>query len=679
MGTSRWSKRRRVNEIRRANSTNAIDDIVTVQTQIENDVAPEITANSHATDSDAAACESTVPSKLQEQFAEEKAPDRAPLDVKLAQLALKHRWTHSSLKDLLGLLRDYKDDIPVALSRDPRTILGTPRSVQVQQLNQDGSRQYYHFGIQYSLEVILQDWPECLPEDVILDMQLSIDGLPVTMSTRASVHPILGRLTYNNFESAVFCIGVYYGKFEKPENSHMLLTPFKDEYLAHREVGYVVHGKRVFVNVTAVICDKVERDLVRQTIGHTGFGTCDRCEVHGISGKSVSFPDLNAPLRTDESFTARRHEIHHKKLTPSAFELCGFGMVTKFPLDVMHMVFLGVMKRLISQWHECKRYKWRIDRHNKKWVSDCMSTNCARSCPSNFQRKPRGLDQYKQFKATEFRSFLLYVGPVVMQSKLDERGKQYKHFMLLCVAMRILLCNRLREQYIDTAEDMLKLFVERFKEIYGPSQITYNVHSMIHLAQDARWHGDLNTVNAFPFESHLGRMRKTLRRHGRVLQQLVKREYEHQHIIAKARATCTVRPVSAVKAARFLGEHKRGPLPDGVVATSVRQYKVCFLSGVRYSCCPRDCAVSLPGSGVGKIVNILVQQLDNGNKLVTFAVRFYRRSSEFFNYPLCLSKVGIVEVHSLSKTVSEVNVGDCVKVWLMERQDKRKVAVELLH
>ena len=69
---------------------------MTVQTQIENDVAPEITANSHATDSDAAACESTVPSKLQEQFAEEKAPERAPLDVKLAQLALKHRWTHSS-------------------------------------------------------------------------------------------------------------------------------------------------------------------------------------------------------------------------------------------------------------------------------------------------------------------------------------------------------------------------------------------------------------------------------------------------------------------------------------------------------------------------------------------------------------------------------------------------------
>ena len=679
MGTSRWSKRRRVNEIRRANSTNAIDDIVTGQTQNDNDVAHEMSAqHAHASDSEAA-CQSSAPLKLGEQFAVDKAPERAPLDVKLAQLAVTHRWTHSSLKELLGLLREYKDDIPAALSRDPRTILGTPRSVQVQNLNDDGSRQYYHFGIQYSLEVILQDWPDCLPEDVTLDMQLSIDGLPVTQSTRASVHPILGRLTYNNFESVVFCIGVYYGKFEKPTDSHMFLTQFKEEYLAHREVGYIVNGKRVFVNVTAVICDKVERDLVRETISHTGFGTCDRCEVHGISERGVAFPDLNAPLRTDESFKSRRHKKHHRREPPSAFELCGFGMVTKFPLDIMHMVFLGVVKRLLTLWYETKRYKWRMEDDNKRWIGECMESNCARSCPSNFQRKPRSLDQYKQFKATEFRSFLLYVGPVVLQSKLDERGKLYKHFMLLCVAMRILLCNRLREQYTDAAEDMLKLFVERFKKIYGCGEITYNVHSMIHLAQDVRWHGDLNKVNAFPFESHLGRMRKTLRRHGRVLQQMVKREYEHQHIIAKARATCTVRPVSAVKAARFLGEHKRGPLPDGVVATSVRQYKVCFLSGVRYSCCPRDSAVSLPGSGVGKIVNILVEQLDNGNKLVTFAVRFYKRSSEFFNYPLCLSKVGIVQVHALSKTVAQVNVGDCVKVWLIERLDKRKVAVELLH
>ena len=646
---------------------------------------PEVERASPAACSD---CTNNTPAALpvkqgEEVVDDDEVPSKAlHFDVRLAQLALAHRWTHTSLKELLSLLREHKDEITNDLARDPRTILGTPRSVEVQNLTPDGSKQYYHFGIEYSLKLILQDWPETLPDELTLDMQLSIDGLPVTVSGRASVHPILGRVSYNNVESAVFCIGAYYGKREKPDNSHMLLTPFKDEYLAHRESGYDIHGKRVFVHITAVICDKVERDLVCETKGHSGHGGCDRCTVYGAREGYVTFPQLDAPLRTDESFRQHSDPNHHrnKKTEPSAFELCGLGMVTQFPLDIMHMVFLGVMKKMIKLWYTAKpRLQNRMGKDERNWVSECMDVQCALSCPSNFQRKPRELHQYAQFKATEFRSFLLYVGPVLLQSKMDKAGKQYKNFMLLCVAMRILLCNRLREQYVDTAEEMLKLFVAGFTKIYGEDQVPYNVHSMIHLAQDSRWHGDLNKVNAFPFESHLGRMRKTLRRHGRVLQQMVRREYEHQNILAKAKATCTVRSVRALKPAKFLGVHNKGPLPDGVLPGSVKQYKVCFLGGVRYSCCPRDRVVSVEDCGIGEIVNIMKEKLGNGNSLVTFAVRFYQRSSEFFNYPLCLSKVGIVEVQNLSREVVQVNPHKCVKVWLIKRKDGRKVAVELLH
>ncbi|CAG7712485.1 unnamed protein product [Allacma fusca] len=57
--------------------------------------------------------------------------------------------------------------------------------------------------------------------------------------------------------------------------------------------------------------------------------------------------------------------------------------------------------------------------------------------PSEFQRKPRDLECYSRWKATECRLFLLYVGPVVMKNILVKEA--YDNFLLLSVAIRILL------------------------------------------------------------------------------------------------------------------------------------------------------------------------------------------------------------------------------------------------
>jgi len=43
-----------------------------------------------------------------------------------------------------------------------------------------------------------------------------------------------------------------------------------------------------------------------------------------------------------------------------------------------------------------------------------------RYCPSEFARRPRTLDMYSKFKATEFHQFLLYKGPIVMFDILDK-------------------------------------------------------------------------------------------------------------------------------------------------------------------------------------------------------------------------------------------------------------------
>ena len=140
------------------------------------------------------------------------------------------------------------------------------------------------------------------------------------------------------------------------------------------------------VKITAVICDKVERDSIKEVKNHNAYGGCDKCEVDGDPEGHVIYPHIHARLRTDESFVARSHEKHHKSMEPTAFELCGVGMVSQFPLDIMHQVFMGVTKKLLRQWYESKNVNNRIHYKRRPALDPEMKLNF-KSCPSEFQRQ----------------------------------------------------------------------------------------------------------------------------------------------------------------------------------------------------------------------------------------------------------------------------------------------------
>ena len=608
-------------------------------------------------------------------YREEPEPSKPSFHASLALKAVQNGWSHKSLRDVLNLLKDH--EVLPHIAQDPRTLLGTPRHVTVEKLNDEGTQQYYHFGLKYSLERVLIAWPEDIPDGCVFDMHLSIDGLPVTGSTVASVHPILGRVMHAPYTSDIFCIGIYYGKYKKPDNSHMLLSRFKEEYVGHKPDGFLVHGKRVHVKITAGICDKVERDSIKEVKNHNAYGGCDKCEVDGDPEGHVIYPHIHARLRTDESFVARSHEKHHKSMEPTAFELCGVGMVSQFPLDIMHQVFMGVTKKLLRQWYESKNVNNRIHYKRRPALDPEMKLNF-KSCPSEFQRRPRPLSQFRQFKSTEFRSFLLYLGPVIMQSYLNASNTQYRNFMLLVAGMRILLSDAHLVQHREVADKFLKAFVTGFADIYGQSLVSFNVHAMAHLAEDARVHGNLCHVNAFPFESHLGRMKKQLRRHGWTLNQMVKREHEYRHVCEQAGVIPnSFQQVEGVNMLKLLQANKAvGPLPAGVDRSSVNEYMSCRVNGVRFSTCERDRVVACDDDRIGVIRNILQKKNDG---TVTACVSYFRTCKEFYDYPLCFSRLGLTEVKNLRGTVQEVDLRQCRKVWLVHRTDGRQVAVELLH
>src|SRR5258705_13756330 len=104
----------------------------------------------------------------------------------------------------------------------------------------------------------------------------------------------------------------------------------------------------------------------------------------------------------------------------------------------------------------------------------------------------------------------------------------YKHFLALHVAIRMLASPQLCMELNSYASELLLYFVTHFGKLYGKENVSYNVHGLIHLSDDVKHFGHLDTFSAFPFENHLQSIKSMLRKSEKPLQQLHNGLYEYQ-------------------------------------------------------------------------------------------------------------------------------------------------------
>ena len=98
---------------------------------------------------------------------------------------------------------------------------------------------------------------------------------------------------------------------------------------------------------------------------------------------------------------------------------------------------------------------------------------------------------------------------------------------ILSIAARVLLKPNCSLNYIDYARKMLLNYVQSASLVYGTTFTTYNVHSLIHLADDVENHGeDLNKISAFPFENYLQEIKRFVKNSHNPIAQIVKRVSE---------------------------------------------------------------------------------------------------------------------------------------------------------
>ena len=134
-------------------------------------------------------------------------------------------------------------------------------------------------------------------------------------------------------------------------------------------------------------------------------------------------------------------------------------------------------------------------------------------------RQKENISTFLIFLPDFIPSELLYIGPVVLKNVLQNRI--YNHFLVFHVAIKILATEGLCKEFNQYAKELLHLFVGQAKELYGKEFLSYNVHNLIHLANDVDRFGHLDSFSAFPFENYLQQIKNLLWKHDKPLPQVL--------------------------------------------------------------------------------------------------------------------------------------------------------------
>lgn len=182
--------------------------------------------------------------------------------------------------------------------------------------------------------------------------------------------------------------------------------------------------------------------------------------------------------------------------------------------------FLGVSKKWLLALLEGS-HTGRISAKLKMFILDGLQQTTA-YCPTEFQRRPRSLTHIHRWTATEFRQFLLYVGPAVLKKFID--AKFYHYFITLHFATRI-LCdpNRKNREMFHYANELYRAFVQDCEQLFSKNLYSHNVHNLVHISWDTECFGTLDEFSCFRFESYLAKLKKLVRSPRLPVQQICRR------------------------------------------------------------------------------------------------------------------------------------------------------------
>lgn len=553
--------------------------------------------------------------------------ERDNLKEFLSNWSVQFNISHVALKSLLWKLKQYP--IHANLPSDPRSLLSTPRSTKIRIVSPG---KYCHVGLSKGIKFVVQRISTAL--EGIIKVSINIDGLPLSKSSQKQLWPILGSVKpYKN----VFVIGIYYGE-KKPTDVNDFLKDFVTEAKQVCTEGIIVNGIRMQCVIDALICDMPAKSFVLCTKGHSGYSSCPTCITEGefINGK-MCFPQIHAPQRSDDDFRNKTDQDYHDRgITSCLIEIPNFGPVTNVPTDPMHLLDLGIMRRMLNLLLNGD-LQYRLPHIEVERISSRLINEVEPYIPIEFARKPRSLKFIKLWKATEFRQILLYTGPVVLRSL---RSDIYNHFLTLHVAVRIMSDEKCHE-FLDYAQELVEHFILSFAILYGTENVSPNVHQAEHLIPFVKKFGPIQNFSAYRFENYMQTFKILMRKPNHPLQQVIRRCAEKEKNLS---VLTPLIPMVAEFRPHIESTHADGPL---LVNCTNPQFKVIMSATMRLrAASPADSCCSLNDGSLVLLQNIAYCST---RRIPLIIGNEFLIKENLFSVPCDSSILGIFLVHQLSE------------------------------
>lgn len=355
-----------------------------------------------------------------------------------------------------------------------------------------------------------------------LTLTFNTDGVPLFESSNLSMWPLLvmvNELPYKHRTEKLLLAGLWVGSGKPVMNTFLIpfvkaMNELSTEGVAQDGDGNT-HLSKAFPGPCSV--DSIARCEIMNMTQFNGANGCAWCEHPGqVIPKGNGFcrvypPTASTPKpRTHDSFAEHASKARASQqascgikgasvLTMLAFFTFGAG----FAVDYMHAVCLGFVRSTLFMWmksHHCRQFRLR------NHLEDANRLLLSLTPVWEISRLPRSLSEIKEWKASEWKNWMLFYSPVVLKDYIPERN--YKHWLRFVAMMHYLLGPSVHiEQLMRIQKEMLNFLVEH-ESFYGTEYMTYNSHLLLHLVESVKNWGPLWGYSLFPFESMNGTLGK---------------------------------------------------------------------------------------------------------------------------------------------------------------------------
>ncbi|XP_062511672.1 uncharacterized protein LOC134187542 isoform X2 [Corticium candelabrum] len=340
-----------------------------------------------------------------------------------------------------------------------------------------------------------------------LTLGMNTDGVQLFKSPQTSMWPVYFRInelppTLRSSKKYLLLAAVWCRQ-EKPP-MHWFLRPVIDRL------------NRLYTE------DLPAKALLLHCQQYNGCFGCSECEIKGqvvprLRGHTTSFWQQSLAIKRTHKSVCHQAQVALqtnkvvvgvKGYSPLSW-LDEFDVVKQTPIDYMHCVLLGVTKMLLNLWFNSrnKTNPYYIG-HHTGLIDERLSSIFP---PTEISRKPGLISKMSDWKASQYRAFLLYYMVPVLADVLDQQ--YWIHAFCLASALHSLLSSSITADDLLVIDQSLNQFVTDMKLHYGLEYCSMNVHLLTHLVDHVKLFGPLWTHSCFEFESANLRLRNLV--HGK--------------------------------------------------------------------------------------------------------------------------------------------------------------------